>query len=469
MSRGPSLTLPLFDEQPAVPPPPVRPPSPPPPRPPATPVQPQPVSRPGELWGAVQWPEAAALPSLEAAAEAAQRFTPRVCLEPPDALLLELRGSLALFGGLARLRADLQALFPAATVALAPTPRAALALACAGRRCGLADPSRFLGRLAPLSLDCLRWPAEARVRLAAVGVRTIGEVLRLPRAGFAQRFGSGLLDALDRLTGRSPDPRAAFVPLPRVRARCEPSWEPSGAQGVLRVIEPLLESLEGFLRERQRGLTALRLTLEHRGHAPTRCVLRLAAPEQSATAFARLFAIRLERLPLPAPVRRCTLQSGPLLHRPSTDGALWQPGEQGGGAAVQLPAFLEQLRARLGEGAVHGLGHRPEHRPERLTQALSPDGRGKPAVSMPWAPGRRPLWLLPRPRPLQSAGDGSGHPSEDGQRLNLLAGPERIETGWWDGGDVTRDYYLAAGPDGARLWIYRERGEGGWFLHGYFG
>lgn len=461
MSRRRSFTLPLFDERPAVQPP---------PRPPAAPTAPQASPRPRELWGAVQWPQGAVPFPLDVAAEAAQRFTPRVSLEPPDALLLELRGSVALFGGLARLRAAIQGLFPAATVALAPTPRAALALAVAGRRCGLADPARFLGRLAPLPLACLRWPQEAEARLAAMGLRTVGDVLRLPRAGFAQRFGVEWLDALDRLTGRSPDPRAAFVPPPRFKARCEPSWEPSGADGVLRVIEPLLESLERFLRERQRGLVALRLTLEHRGHDPTQCVLRLASPEQSAAAFARLFAIRLERLPLPAPVRRCTLQSGPLLHRPAADGALWRPGEQGGGAAVQLPAFLEQLRARLGDSAVQGLAQLPGHRPERLTQALSP-GVTHPTRELraPWAAGRRPLWLLPQPRRLQSAADGSGHPADDGRRLELLAGPERIETGWWDGEDVTRDYYLAADPEGVRLWIYRERSGRGWFLHGYFG
>ena len=52
----------------------------------------------------------------------------------------------------------------------------------------------------------------------------------------------------------------------------------------------------------------------------------------------------------------------------------------------------------------------------------------------------------------------------------MLAGPERIESGWWDGGDVQRDYYIARRADGARLWIYRECGGARrWFLHGIFG
>jgi protein ImuB len=77
----------------------------------------------------------------------------------------------------------------------------------------------------------------------------------------------------------------------------------------------------------------------------------------------------------------------------------------------------------------------------------------------------RPLWLLPAPRPLALEG---GQPCFEG-RLDLLRGPERIETGWWDA-DVARDYYVAGNPSGIRLWIYRERnGARAWFLQGVFG
>jgi protein ImuB len=52
----------------------------------------------------------------------------------------------------------------------------------------------------------------------------------------------------------------------------------------------------------------------------------------------------------------------------------------------------------------------------------------------------------------------------------LLGGPERIESGWWDGADMRRDYYVAKDAAGAILWIYREcTGDRSWFLHGIFG
>jgi protein ImuB len=56
-----------------------------------------------------------------------------------------------------------------------------------------------------------------------------------------------------------------------------------------------------------------------------------------------------------------------------------------------------------------------------------------------------------------------------GHELVLLSGPERIQSGWWDGGAVARDYYVARAADGARWWIFREcEAPRRWFLHGCF-
>jgi protein ImuB len=111
---------------------------------------------------------------------------------------------------------------------------------------------------------------------------------------------------------------------------------------------------------------------------------------------------------------------------------------------------------------VHGLSPRAEHRPERAWRATAP---GAGAGQAPRSP--RPLWLLERPRPLDEV-DSKPH-YHDGP-LSLIAGPERIESGWWDEADVKRDYFIAQTPDLATLWIYRERKQpGGWYLHGIFG
>lgn len=427
---------------------------------------------------------------LIALAEAALAFTPRVSLEPPDELLLELQGSLRLFGGLEALaeqvrRSALQ-LGLTARLAFAPTPRAALVGARGARGFCVRHEAQLVGQLAPLPIAVLRWPEAACARLQSMGVRTLGELLRLPRAGLAQRFGPGLLRTLDQITGRMREPRRAFVPSVRFRGRCEPHYELSNHAALLRYLEPLLADLEGFLRRRQCTVMALRLRLRHRApHPPTPFELRLAAPEFEASRFAALLAEHFARLVLPAPVRRIELRSGELLpiaaaDKPGADkahavlsagsGSLWRAGEQGGTAGRETPALLELLRARLGHDAVHGLCLLADPRPEAGWCVAEPalggerqaKGEAVPAgrAVEPGRHLRRPLWLLRAPQHLGALPTG----------WRLLDGPERIETGWWDGHEVARDYYLLRDAAGAEFWAFRDRQPPHhWFLHGVFG
>jgi protein ImuB len=238
----------------------------------------------------------------------------------------------------------------------------------------------------------------------------------------------------------------------------------------------LLDELEQFLRVRQRGITALQCRFHHYRAAPTLCTLRLAAPEAQAASFTKLLRERLATLVLPEPVRRCELRAGALTDRAVASSPLWSPGEHGYMPAREMPALIEHLRARLGVEAVYGIGRRPEHRPENAWCVTDPSLGAtsldtKQAVpGLPTAtPFRRPLWLLHAPRELESH---RGRPRHGGP-LQLLDGPERIESGWWDGADVQRDYYRVKDPNGAHLWIYREctgecAGSRRWFLHGIF-
>ncbi|NWD81723.1 DNA polymerase Y family protein, partial [Pseudomonas reactans] len=104
----------------------------------------------------------------------------------------------------------------------------------------------------------------------------------------------------------------------------------------------------------------------------------------------------------------------------------------------------------LGDDAVHSLGARADHRPERAWQVTNP-GEALPSS----AP--RPGWLLAEPQPLR----------EDS--LHIISGPERIESGWWDGGDVRRDYYLVKTRTGQLGWAFRSvTSRGPLLLHGWF-
>ena len=445
---------------------------------------------PAELWLAVHLasPSPPAQQNLERLGARAQRLTPRVSLDPPDSLLLEIKGSLHLFGGVAGLSREMAGecsrLQMPCMLAVAPTPLAALALARAGRKLGVSpsrtadsaavltitDLAQLVGKLSPLPLAALRWPQDTLNRLARIGVRTIGEALRLPRAGFARRFGTVQLQTLDRLIGRVSDLKDRFEVRPRFRRRRELIYELESHAALLAVLTPLLAQLGEFLQARQCGVLTLQCRLRHRRIPPTRCVLRLAAPLADAVQLATLLGERLNALVLPQPVRACELRSGPLVSRILASGELWQPGEHGGGAAAQAPELIERLRARLGPEAVYGLRVIEDHRPEAAWQVREPvmtlPAAARGSQNDPWPFGHRPPWLLPVPRQLN---ERDGLPRRRGA-LRLLGEAERIETGWWDGHEIARDYYTAVDARGARLWVFRERElPHRWFLHGVFG
>ncbi len=448
----------------------------------------RPAAKGRELWAAVQcdaWHEmgegGAATGVPQALLKSALGFTPRVAVEASDALLLELAGSQRLFGGLPALLNALRAAFPRPLrLALAPTPLAAVLLARAGANCCILDPSRLQGRLAPLSLHHLRWPPEELQRLASMGVHTLAELLRLPRAGLARRIGPEKLWQLDRLTGARPDPRAA-LPAPQVfHERVDPGYETMDRERLLAALQPALERLEIFLRERQRGVMALRLTLVHRHVAPVLCVLRCVVPEYRAARFTALLAARLERIALAEPVRSLALTAGRPRRFSTSSTPLWAAGEHGGAmSATQAPEFLHTLMARLGEQAVYGVAEVDEHRPEcqqrrrppQVAKAGARQGNAQSAAAGQ-AVAPRPLGLFEQPQPLEMLRDASGHVRalrHAGRELSLLSGPERIESGWWDGGAIARDYYVARAADGARWWIFREcEPPRRWFLHGCF-
>ena len=120
-------------------------------------------------------------------------------------------------------------------------------------------------------------------------------------------------------------------------------------------------------------------------------------------------------------------------------------------------ATVERWQARLGTGAVRRLGTHADHRPERASTV-----NGQDAAVWPAQP--RPLYLLDTPQPMQVH---DNRPVRGGP-LVRMSGPERIEQGWWDGADISRDYYVLRDARGARMWAYQDRQRLGWWLQGVF-
>lgn len=387
--------------------------------------------------------------SLAGLAVWAGRFTPSVSLEPPAGLLLEISTCLSLHRGLANLlklaRAGINEMGYAAAMACAPSSHGARLLAQAGIEKAVRDPARLEQILAALPVGLLDQPQAVLEGLERVGARTIGDCLRLPRGGVARRFGQSLVDELDLALGRLPEARAFFVPPASFERSLELPAPVHDAEALQFAARRLLPELEGFLVLRQAGVQELELVCRHERRDPTLIKLGFAKPTRDAGRMQLLLRETLGRTRLEAPVHTIALRTPLVLPLSGSSADLFQKTREADGDLL-----LERLRIRLGKDAVYGVETAADHRPER---AWRPAHGPKRAAA---ANRHRPLWLLPRPLPCH---DG---------RLKLTSGPERIESGWWDGGDVARDYYMAEDRNGAQLWVYCDRVSGEWYVHGVF-
>ena len=411
--------------------------------------------------------------ALETLATWLEQYSSFVSIVAADVLLLEIAGSLRLFGGLKTLGREIVAGFEQrgfdASPAIAPTPLAATWLARGGRRACVHEFEKLLPALRNLSLDCLDWPQTALESLTGMGIGNVGDCLRLPRDGFAKRFGAGRLLELDRALGRLPDPRQSWRAPERFLRDYEMTEEQDDSQCLLAICQELLVSHERFLLERQLGTQRLRFTFFHLKARATRLLLGSATAERLANRWFDLLRIRFERLALPEPVIAIRLEGGRTQALETGTGPLAFTGRPKSETTYSMTQLAERLTARIGAGAVYRVSNAADHRPQlawRKSAALA--GKTVDVASTARRDPRRPLWMLPEPVLLEAE---QGWPRHRG-RLTLREGPERLETGWWDEQGIARDYYTAIDSRGVRLWIYRDRNprcDVVWYLHGFFG
>ena len=398
------------------------------------------------------------------------RFTPAVSIALPSALLLDIHSSLKFFGGLAQLQERLingldrwgyEVMF-----ACAPTALASLWLARTSSEVIILEPSELSGKLAALPIECLHWSGAALNMLLEIGARTLGEVTRLPRDGLAQRIGPEKLLELDRGFGRQPEAQKFYRPPKMFHAVQELSLETADCRLLLESLKSLLARLRAFLLIHQGSIQVLWLHLYHYSEPVTLIRIGLLRSTTDTAYLLDMIRIHFDGFQFSAPVVSIGLQTD-LAAESSQELAKDLFGHRPDSAAGAIE-LMEQLRARLGSRAVYGIRWVSEHRPEVAWKAVSPPEKTKRFADSRLVgdrTGHRPLWMLVEPLVLETA---RGKPVFL-DILNLESGPERIEAGWWDGGDIWRDYYIARNLRGMRLWVFRDCRESRWYLHGLFG
>ena len=399
----------------------------------------------------------------------AGRFTSMVSLVPPQALVLEIGGSLSFFGGLEQLIQQVQRkmieLGYHFNLAVAPTPLGATLLARVKHKTPVTDQQTFVSIVMQLPVSALELETRQYTALRKLGLRTIGDCLRLPREGLTRRLGAKVLLMLDRALGCVADPRKAFVAPPRFSSSLLLPAEVTDTEALLFAVRRLLLELVGVLESRSSGAQFLLLELNHTSKHTSSVTLSLVAPARDLQYLLDLFRERLERVTLQDAVREICLTVKTLLPLADCSHSLFHDSTDRADSYREnqqaWTTLIERLCARLGDDAIKGLCRVAEHRPERAWRYGMPGESSDASV-----PVQRPLWLLPEPERLSLK---EGRPWFNGQ-LSLQSDRERIESGWWDGHDIQRDYFVAHNSDDVQLWIYRElTGKRRWFLHGVFG
>jgi len=427
------------------------------------------------------------LDALTSVAHAALAFTPAVSLSWPGGVLLEVQASLRYFGGLAallkKLRGTLAPLGHQLHCVSAPTAQGAALLSCLHDGLHCADRAGLQRALEAAPVALLEAGSEHAEAMLGMGLRSMGDVRQLPRAGLGRRFGVALLDEMDRAFGERPDPREPITLPPVFHSQLELFARADTTEQLLYGAQVLLARLVAWLSAQHAFVRSFSLVMKHEARwrdedSPKATVLEiaLAEPSRDVAHMLTLLRERLSALQLPAPTLELGLQSADISRRPPPNAELFPTpqSEQSG-----LTRLIERLQARLGREQVQRLVPVADHRPERATAVLAaeplmprlPEAVRKTSTGSAIT---RPLWLLPQPQALQAR---RSRPLMEGRMLQLLAGPERIEAGWWDGGLAERDYFIGQTAEGALVWLYRARlpqpgeagGGEGWFLHGRFG
>lgn len=440
----------------------------------------------------------------------ALQFTPRVALLE-EAVVLEVQASERLFGGAAQLwqRVRREALrLGAQNAAQANTAHAALALARISHGIAPGTPvdrpmrASLSAQLAPLPLHSLSAVNQHADTLHRLGCRTLGQVLALPRGGLSRRFGADLLHAIDAAHGLRPEAFDWLLLPPVFEQRRELPWRLDNAEALHQAFERLLRELGAWLAGHQAGTQVLQLGWCHdwARHSTSRWRehrVPLAEPTADVTRLSRMVGEHLRRIELISPVTDISLRVDAIASRePESQSLFTELAASGEGAPSEaltaagqraqrsaLLSLLDRLSIRLGPERVMAGQLQADHRLAH-SQAwhaaipmLARTGAGKLLASdVP-----QPTWVLHAPLPLALSNTGTTPglretPLYQGQ-LRLLAGPHRIEAGWWDdsssAGRETRDHHLASSPQAGLLWVFRERhaphdGSSPWCLHGFF-
>ena len=428
---------------------------------------------------------------------------------------LDVTGCAHLFGGEDALMRNitncLEKLGFVAYTAIADTPGAAWAAVrytrYKRRRWTIVRKGKAQDVLAFMPVAGLRLPPNTVSSLHAVGLRRIGDIIPIPRAALADRFGSDVANRLDQAFGNRPEPVSPLAPSSPWHTRINFA-EPIGRQkDIADALRSLACDLAAMLKGDHLGARRLTLSFYHPDGAVERLQAGTSQASRNADHFTRLFAAKLDRIDTDFGIDAIALTATSSEKLSPAQAAFDRSGERHETGTSEL---ADRLSNHLGSKNVVQLTLHESHIPERAISAdpIIAHPRTAPAKPSPaaFSPGNRslrrprPLRLLPRPEEVEVVAPVPDDPPimfrwrKQVFRVEHADGPERITPEWWNDGldlletepkkeetetshtlqDNIRDYYRVEDRQGRRFWVYRDGAYSpgtrpSWYIHGVFG
>jgi protein ImuB len=403
--------------------------------------------------------------------EAALAVSPRVEDTAPGLVHVDVEGLGRLFGDdLAvgeRLVRQARAIGLAARVGVAASRTIAqVAVRAAAGRVVIVPPGREQATLATAPLPVLDLPTEIAATLARWGVRTLGALATLPRAGLVARLGPEGLRAHDLALGRDPDPFKPYVPPPFWEEAQDFDWEIEDLETLGGVLDRVLERLTARLAAAHVWADTLDLQLQLTAGRRHERTIVLAQPTRERAVLASLVRCELATRPLAAAVTAAAM-SVRVVRVLSGQGRLGQPPPPRQRDLAALVARLTELVGPDNFGAPRLID---SHHPDAVTlAAFAPedvDGEADETASSVALRRIRP----PAPVQVAARNDRPVHLRWGSalHRVLACAGPWRASGEWWDGRAWARDEWDLLLDDGTLCRLALDRMANQWLIDGIY-
>jgi protein ImuB len=424
---------------------------------------------------------------MAALAKLCQRFSDTVSLEEPDAVLFEVRSALRYFGGTANIRRQLDTLLieqlrqwqwhDVYHLSASPSPAASLLLARSGSNRLLYSETQLRSVLGPISVENL--PVDSRIvkKLKNCGLLHLRDIWRMPTGELRLRFGKELSHYLDQLLNRRTQTKKRWQAPLVFRKTCTPDHDISSLSQILSISEDLLGSLEHFLKRHHLCTDQFALILKPERGQELAVSIRTRVPDREKKFFLKLVEEKFKDFKFDGAIVALQLYTSTFSPHIPNGGARVKSTSDHRHAHNPESQLLEQLAARLGNRSVLRFILEEEYTPEYACRYFdcfdkTTGARKSYLEESNITSVKLPCWLIRPARPLMEINGNLFYLSP----LTIVEGPERIETRWWAGNDIRRDYYIARNEQGIYTWIYEELfrknikadKRSRWFLHGLF-